>query len=122
MCLSGVCFWHSSAVILDHHLLSAERIHPVSHLLNHVAPRCDNDPSSHPYARYCCRWLLTVPSLSLELQSLLINLKLHKLSEICPHQGFLTGLANLCFKLKVGWVCIELCRQNSDLRKEVGIC
>lgn len=38
VCISGALSWRSSAVILDHHLLSAERIHPVSRLLNHVAP------------------------------------------------------------------------------------
>ena len=37
MCMSGVRAWRSGAVILDHHLLSAERIHPTLHLLNHVA-------------------------------------------------------------------------------------
>ena len=67
-------------------------------------------------------WLLIVPLLSFELQSLLIKLKLHKLLEICPHQGFFTGLANLFVEQNVGWVCTELCRQNPDLGKEVGSC
>lgn len=31
-----VCVLALGAVILDHHLLSAERIHPKSHLQNHI--------------------------------------------------------------------------------------
>lgn len=64
------------AAILDHHLLSADRIHPKSRLQSHVASGWGFPPSVR--CRHACLLTARLPSCSL------IKLTPHHLLELCP--------------------------------------